>query len=66
MARILVAGGLYPHEDDPKLHDSLQPFSKSLGRELIGRGHVILGGCRTSLDAVVAGGAEKMAIREAT
>lgn len=62
MARILVAGGLYPEEDDPKLRDALQRFSKSLGRELIARRHVVLGGCRTSLDAVVAGAAEAAAI----
>jgi hypothetical protein len=62
MARILVAGGLYPPEDDPKLCDALKRFSKSLGRELIDRGHVVLGGCRTSLDAVVAGAAEAEAI----
>jgi hypothetical protein len=62
MARILVAGGLYPEKDDPKLFDILKRFSKSLGRELIARGHVILGGCRTSLDAVVAEAAEAEAI----
>ena len=61
MARILVAGGLYPEDDDPKLHDVLRRFSEALGHELISRGHVLLGGCRTTLDAVVARAADEVA-----
>ncbi|HEX9732973.1 MAG TPA: hypothetical protein VGG06_13425 [Thermoanaerobaculia bacterium] len=62
MAKILVAGGLYPEEENPKLREALQRFSRSLGRELIARGHVVLGGCSSTLDAAVAEGAEEMAI----
>jgi hypothetical protein len=62
MGRILVAGGLYPEEEDKQLHDALVQFADALGRELIERGHVLLGGCRTSLDAVVAKAAAKMAL----
>jgi hypothetical protein len=29
-------------------------FAREPGREIVGRGHVLLGGCRTNLDAEVA------------
>jgi len=50
MARVLVAGGL--HTDT--LGDARKLFAGALGKELIARGHVVLGGCRTALDAEVA------------
>ncbi len=61
MAKILVAGGVGVEEDHPNRY-ALQCFSKSLGREIIAREHVVLGGCRTYMDALVAGAAEDMAI----
>lgn len=57
MARILVAGGLFPEEENVPLRDARELFARALGREIIARGHVLLGGCRTSLDAEVAAAA---------
>lgn len=51
MARILVAGGLFAGDTDSQIHDARQRFRQAIGREIIMRGHVLLGGCRTSLDA---------------
>jgi predicted Rossmann-fold nucleotide-binding protein len=59
MAKIVVAGGLVAEEADPK-NDARAQFVKALGREIISRGHVVLGGCRTELDAVVASAAAEM------
>jgi predicted Rossmann-fold nucleotide-binding protein len=61
MAKILVAGGLYAEEADAG-KDARAKFAKAIGREIIARGHVLLGGCRTELDAVAAGAAEEMCI----
>lgn len=57
MARILVAGGLYQEEENVPLREARQRFATALGREIVSRGHVLLGGCRTSLDAEVANAA---------
>ena len=57
MARILVAGGLYNEDVDPTLGKARELFAEALGREIVTRGHVLLGGCRTQLDAVVANAA---------
>jgi hypothetical protein len=64
MARILVAGGLYPEDQDPALRDALKLFASALGREIIARNHVLLGGCRTSLDAEVANSAAAAALEK--
>jgi hypothetical protein len=57
MSRILVAGGVY--EDD--LNVSRDRFASVLGKQIIARGHVLLGGCRTRLDAIVADAAYEAA-----
>jgi hypothetical protein len=62
MARILVAGGLCEGEPNPMLVEGRQRFAAALGREIIARGHTLLGGCRTRLDALVAKGAAEAAI----
>ena len=49
MARILVAGGLYNEDADPTLGKARELFAEALGREIVTRGHVLLGGCRTAL-----------------
>jgi hypothetical protein len=51
MAKLLVAGGLN-EEDDPA--GARTRFAAALGRQIIRRGHTLLGGCRTGLDSVVA------------
>lgn len=58
MAKLLVAGGLY--EEDELGRARIQ-FAKALGRQIILRGHVLLGGCRTQLDTVVAQAASEAA-----
>jgi nucleoside 2-deoxyribosyltransferase len=61
MARIVVAGGLVGEKSDQK--DAARArFATALGREIISRGHVVLGGCRSELDAVVARAAEETCI----
>jgi predicted Rossmann-fold nucleotide-binding protein len=61
MARIVVAGGLVGEKSDQK--DAARArFATALGREIISRGHVVLGGCRSELDAVVARAAEEACI----
>jgi hypothetical protein len=50
MAKVLVAGGLF----DDEIGEARVRFAAALGRCLIERGHVVLDGCRTSLDAIVA------------
>jgi hypothetical protein len=59
MARVLVAGGLH---SDGQLGDARKLFAGALGRELVTRGHVVLGGCRTGLDAEVASAAASAAV----
>jgi hypothetical protein len=61
MARILVAGGLY-QDENTEVATARQHFAAALGREIIARGHILLGGCRTELDAVVAKAAEQEAL----
>ena len=61
MAKILIAGGLYEEAEQDPLHDARSLFATALGEEVIKRGHILLGGCRTALDAEVASGAEKAA-----
>jgi hypothetical protein len=62
MARILVAGGLYSDDQDPDMGAARTAFAKAIGREIVQRGDVLLGGCRTSLDAAVAQAAHQVAI----
>lgn len=59
MAKICVAGGLGETTDEAR-----RTFAAALGRNIIGRGHILLGGCRTSLDAEVAEAANTAAIKE--
>ena len=54
MARILVAGGLHYEDENKQLAEARGRFAADLGREIIARGHILLGGCRTALDAIVA------------
>ena len=62
MARILVAGGFYDKEEDQQLSEARGRFASALGKEIIARKHVLLGGCRTALDAMVAIAANEAAI----
>jgi len=63
MARILVAGGLMQQdEENSDASAARRLFAAEIGRQIVARGHVVLGGCRTSLDAEVAMAAEKEAI----
>lgn len=57
MARILVAGGLWEEDENEQFCKARKLFAAALGREIITRGHVLLGGCRTTLDAQVAAAA---------
>jgi hypothetical protein len=57
MGRILVAGGHLPDG----LDDARSTFASALGKEIIARGHVLLGGCRTRLDATIANAAYEAA-----
>jgi predicted Rossmann-fold nucleotide-binding protein len=52
---ILVAGGLDPDYADQERQ--IQEFCLALGAEIAQKGHVLLNGCRTALDALVAKGA---------
>lgn len=52
MARVLIAGGLFDENDE--ISDGRKRFAQALGKCLVERGHVVLGGCRTNLDSVVA------------
>jgi hypothetical protein len=61
MARILVAGGLFTDEREPGLAAARAAFAEAIGREIIERGNLLLGGCRTALDSLVAGAAAKAA-----
>jgi hypothetical protein len=61
MAKILVAGGLYDKDEDQQLNEARSQFASALGKEIIARGHVLLGGCRTHLDATVANAAHEAA-----
>ena len=60
MARILIAGD---HEDQPNhpLGEARSRFAAALGREAIERGHILLGGCRSRLDAEVSNAAANAA-----
>jgi hypothetical protein len=62
VGRILVAGGLREEDADKPIGDARRRFAAALGRTLVARGHIVLGGCRTNLDAVVARSAEQEAI----
>jgi hypothetical protein len=62
MARILVAGGLWREDENQQLSEAREIFAAALGREVIAQGHVLLGGCRTTLDAQVAAAARTEAL----
>ena len=63
MARILVAGGLWPEDNDERLREARKGFAAALGREIIARDHILLGGCRTNLDAEIATAAAEEALK---
>ena len=60
MSKILVCGGV----DDADHGKVRGRFAAALGRNVILRGHVLLGGCRTSFDEQVAAAAVKAAIEK--
>ncbi len=62
MARILVAGGLCNEDPERELGAARASFAQAIGRELIQRGNILLGGCRTALDAEVAKAAAQAAV----
>jgi hypothetical protein len=64
MAKILVVGGLGPPEEDPKLSEPRRQFAEFIGREIVSRGHILIGGCRTHLDAEVAKGGKIAALEQ--
>ncbi len=45
LARALVAGGMCLREENPELDGALVRFAAALHRELVARGHAVLGGC---------------------
>ena len=69
MAKILVVGGLADEaaegladkSEDQQLSEARSQFALALGKEIIARGHVLLGGCRTNLDAAIANAASQEA-----
>ena len=63
MARILVAGGLWEEDYNQQVSKAREAFAAAIGREVIAQGHVLLGGCRTSLDAQVATSAKTEALQ---
>lgn len=62
MARILVAGGLHEEDEDLALQTARKQFAAALGRKVVTQDHVLLGGCRTQLDADVATAAAAAAL----
>jgi len=56
MAKILLAGGFEEHVAPD---DSLRGFARALAAEIVGRGHTLLGGCQTPLDAEAAAAAKE-------
>lgn len=64
MAKILVAGGICSNGEDGPIDDGRRKFGRSIGREIVKQGHVLLGGCRTELDAEVAKAAAEAAEEE--
>lgn len=57
--RILVAGSL---KDIPRDPDLCSQFTVALGAQIVKRGHIVLNGCRGSLDEKVAGAAHAWAV----
>ncbi len=55
--KILVAGGF--DASDGKQKERLTEFSQALGSAIIDRGHVLLNGCRTEFDSLVADAAQR-------
>jgi hypothetical protein len=64
MAKILVAGGLGAPGEDPKLSEGRTQFAALVGHEIVSRGHTLIGGCRTNLDAVVARAGAAAAVQQ--
>jgi hypothetical protein len=64
MAKILVVGGLGAPDENSKLSRPRQLFAEAIGREIVSRGHVLIGGCRTELDAMVAKGGKAATLEQ--
>ncbi len=62
MAKILVAGGFSQEPLKNPLEEACEPFVAALGGAIIKRGHILLGGCRTRLDAIIANAAKSVAV----
>src|SRR5579862_5988686 len=58
MSKILVAGGVHAESENGDIRSR---FAAALGRQIIQGGHILLGGCRTSLDSEVAKAAAEAA-----
>ena len=54
---------MWQEDNNQQRGDARAFFADALGREIIARGHVLLGGCRTLLDAKIAAGAEAEALQ---
>src|SRR2546423_626762 len=54
--RILVGGSL---RNIPRAQEICAQFAAALGKEIVSRGHVVLNGCRNSLDKEIAGAAQE-------
>jgi hypothetical protein len=63
MAKILVVGGFGPPNEDPKLSEPRAQFAEFVGCEIVSRSHILIGGCRTRLDATVAKGNEAALVK---
>jgi hypothetical protein len=64
MAKILVAGGLHQEENNQQRDEARAFFADALGREIVARQHVLLGGNSSGLDAKVAAGAKAQALQQ--
>jgi hypothetical protein len=52
---ILVAGGFDP--EHPEQEQNIHDFCTALGSQIIAKGHVLLNGCQTQLDSMIAAAA---------
>ena len=62
MLKLLVVGGF---EEDAKNSADVAEFAKAIGAEIVRQGHVLLSGCRTHLDGLVAEAANEILVGEA-
>ncbi len=64
MGKILVVGGLGAPEEEATIGEARRLFAESVGYEIVSRGHTLLGGCKTQLDATVATGGKSAALEQ--